>query len=113
MKKKDFGRFGEEKAISFLKRKGIKVTGRNIRTPFGEIDIVGESKGKLYFIEVKTRSNTLLGIPLEAINASKKEHMVSSAMYYMKGREIDFEIGVVSIIFNGGECNIEYTPEIF
>jgi putative endonuclease len=113
MKKIAFGRFGEDAAEKFLKNKGIKVIGRNVRTPFGEIDIIGEEKGKIYFVEVKTRSNTNYGLPIEAISKKKKSHMVNSAMFYLQGREIDFEIGVISIIFNGENFNVEYTTEIF
>jgi putative endonuclease len=113
MKRIAFGKFGENIALKFLKSKGIKVIGRNVRTPFGEIDIIGEEKGKIYFVEVKTRSNSKFGLPVEAINDKKKSHMIKSAMFYMKGEEMDFEIGVISIIFNGENFNVEYTRDMF
>ena len=113
MKRIAFGRFGENIAEKFLKSKGIKIIGRNVRTPFGEIDIIGEEKGKIYFVEVKTRSNSNFGLPVEGVTKQKKSHMVKSAMFYMKGEEIDFEIGIISIIFNGENFNVEYSSEIF
>jgi putative endonuclease len=113
MKRIAFGRFGEDIAEKFLKDKGIKIIDRNVRTPFGEIDIIGEENEKIYFVEVKTRSNTNFGLPIEAVNKRKKAHMVNSAMFYLRGREKDFEIGVISILFNGENFNVEYTTEIF
>jgi putative endonuclease len=113
MKRIAFGRFGEDVAENFLRKKGIKIIGRNVRTPFGEIDIIGEEKDKLYFVEVKTRSNDSFGTPAEAVNNEKKEHIIKSVMYYLKGADRDFEIGVISIIFNGENFNVEYTSEIF
>jgi len=113
MNRNSLGRKGEEAAARFLTKKGIKVIKSNFHTPFGEIDIIGKRKNKLYFIEVKTRKSLECGSPLEAISTIKKEHMVKSALFFLKGSEEGFEIGVVSVIERNGEYEIEYINDIF
>jgi len=49
------GRAGETLAAEHLRRRGITVVARNVRTAEGEIDIVARDRGTLVFIEVKTR----------------------------------------------------------
>ncbi len=113
MNKDSLGKLGEELARNYLVRQGIKIIGTNVRTPFGEIDIIGEKGKKTYFIEVKTRASMSCGHPAEAITSKKKEHMVNSALYYMKGKEEPFEIGVVTIIKKEGNYEFEYFSDIF
>lgn len=113
MNKNSLGRLGENLASSFLANRGIKTIERNVRTPFGEIDIIGKDRTKIYFVEVKTRSSDKFGSPSEAITNLKKEHMVNSALYYLKGKAIDFEIGVVTIMKEENGYRFEYIKDIF
>lgn len=50
------GALGEELASKYLKNKGFSVVTRNYRKKFGEIDIIAEKWGRIYFVEVKTVS---------------------------------------------------------
>jgi len=106
------GKKGEDIAVDYLKKKGIKIIARNVRTPFGEIDIVGKRNGKLLFIEVKTRRDETFGVPVEAITKKKLLHIVRSATYYMQGNDKDFGIGAVSIVMDGVHYKIEYIENI-
>ncbi len=63
----------------------------------GEIDIVAEHKGYLVFVEVKKRNTPYFGDPLDAIDKRKKDHIVKSALYYMKknkcaDRKVRFDV---------------------
>lgn len=77
---------GEELAVEFLRKKGYKIIDRNFRRGYGEIDIVAiENLGKektLIFVEVKTRSSTKFGSPLEAIPFWKIKSLVRTAQFY-------------------------------
>lgn len=56
---KKIGDIGEGIACGYLGGKGYKILARNIRTKFGEIDIIAKSPLKtLIFIEVKTMTNS-------------------------------------------------------
>jgi putative endonuclease len=50
------GRRGEELAAAHFERLGFSVIGRNVRTRYGEIDLIAFDGRVLAFVEVKTRS---------------------------------------------------------
>lgn len=55
MHKTRIGFLGEDIACSFLKDKGMKILYRNLRWPWGELDIVARANdGTLIIVEVKT-----------------------------------------------------------
>ena len=108
------GKQGEEIAADFLKKKGMKILERNFRTPFGEIDVITEKNRKLHFVEVKTRRSTKFGKPFEAVNRAKLNHITHSIEFYLKGKDADFEIDVISVLIKeNGEKEIEYIKNVF
>ncbi|MGO1769803.1 MAG: YraN family protein [Microbacterium sp.] len=70
-RKDELGRAGEERAALELSRSGYAILDRNWRCRDGEIDIVAGRGGVIAVVEVKTRSGTGFGHPLEAIDAGK------------------------------------------
>ncbi|MBM3126847.1 MAG: YraN family protein, partial [Chloroflexi bacterium] len=52
--KKSIGAWGEGIAHEFLVGRGITVIARNVRTPYGEIDLIGIQGEITLFVEVKT-----------------------------------------------------------
>ncbi len=80
------GRFGEEFATSYLRKNGYQIIDRNFRIRGGEIDIIAidfdHGVKTLVFIEVKTRSSTAYGAPLEAIGYYKLRTLVKAAQIY-------------------------------
>lgn len=83
--KKKIGQDGEDQAVAFLEGKGYVILARNFRSRFGEIDIIAYEEKTQYtvFVEVKTRSNILVGRAEESITATKKQHILKTAMYYL------------------------------
>lgn len=69
--KDELGRRGEAIAAGYLADAGMRVVERNWRCPQGEIDIIVRDGDELVFVEVKTRSSTAFGHPLEAITSRK------------------------------------------
>ncbi len=49
------GRRGEELAAEHLCRRGYSIVERNVRSRYGEIDLVVRGRNALVFVEVKTR----------------------------------------------------------
>jgi putative endonuclease len=95
--KKEEGREGEDIAVRTLKKGGYRIVERNYRSLFGEIDIIAEEDGYLVFVEVKKRNSTKFGDPLLAIDKRKKQHIIRSAMVYLKNnkcfdRKIRFDV---------------------
>ena len=103
---KEFGDWGEQIAVDYLISNKIKVIGRNIRTRYGEIDILGQKDGIIIFFEVKTRRTEEFGNPEDAVDYKKREHMKNSALDYMQSNldlEMDWRIDVIAIFV--GENN--------
>jgi putative endonuclease len=53
--RRGLGRHGEELAAAHLDRMGFAPLGRNVRTRYGEIDLIAFNGHTLIFVEVKTR----------------------------------------------------------
>jgi len=65
------GRHGERHAERFLAQSGYRSSARNVRTPFGEIDLIMWDGTCLVFIEVKLRRTLRFGPPETAVTPQK------------------------------------------
>jgi len=81
------GQWGEEQAARFLRRRGMKIVERNLRTPVGEIDIIARKGKTLVFAEVKTRRGGEFGAPQEAVGAAKQRQILRAASWYLNDRD--------------------------
>ncbi len=97
---KRLGNWGEAEVRRYLEGQGVQVLESNVRTAYGEIDLVAKEDGTLLFCEVKTRRTQTFGYPEESVNAKKQEHMRNSALDYLQTRELldtDWRIDVISV----------------
>lgn len=103
---------GEELAIEYLKKQGLKVVEQNVRMTVGEIDVVCYDGDVLVFVEVKTRSTLAFGDPLEAIDRRKVQKYRKMAEEYIIRRRLfdkDVRFDVVGIVGD----SINYVPDAF
>jgi putative endonuclease len=92
------GAWGEEIAMQYLISKGREILARNIRTPYGEIDIIAKQNDVVIFVEVKTLSGKQTFFPEHNITPRKREHMLACAGHYCAEHEIDhWQIDVIAI----------------
>ena len=77
------GKLGESIGETYLKKQGYRVLERNVRSPFGEIDLIAQHKGTLVFIEIKTRRSSEFGFPEEAVTTGKKRRLIQLARWYL------------------------------
>jgi putative endonuclease len=94
------GKWGELQAVKFLEGKGYQINDQNVRTPYGEIDLIAEYLGNLVFVEVKTRTSSDFGNPEEAVTELKLAHMIDSAESYLQEhteRDGDWQIDVIAV----------------
>lgn len=70
-RRRDLGRFGEAYAARHLVEQGMVLLDRNWRCEAGEIDLVLRDGRVLVFCEVKTRSSSTHGSPLEGVTEAK------------------------------------------
>ncbi len=97
---RELGEWGEQIAVDYLNNHDVKIIDRNIRTNYGEIDILGQKDGVLIFFEVKTRRTEDFGNPEDAVNYLKQEHMRNSALGFIQSNQeidLDWRIDVIAI----------------
>lgn len=76
------GKWGEETAATWLAERGYEIIGQNIRTPYGEVDIIAKQKDVTIFVEVKTLTSSKNFYPEQQITKRKREHMLNAAQHY-------------------------------
>ena len=96
------GQRAEAAATALLEAKGFRIIERNWRLPTGELDIVADDQGTCVFIEVRSRTGTAFGHPLEAISAHKRARVVRAARHYLAERAPradGYRFDVVGVLF--------------
>lgn len=107
------GKWGEEYAAQYLEQRGYTILSRNIRTPFGEIDLLARQnkEGGLVFVEVKTRATKKYGPPEIAVNRRKQEHIIASVLSYFQEHpemEESWRVDIIAV----EQMDAERTPTI-
>jgi len=101
--KKKLGKMGEDFAAGYLEKSGLQIIQRNFATRRGEIDIIAVDGDEIVFMEVKTRTNTQLGKPEEAIDEAKISKIRQIAREYLAPRdmmETPVRFDVMAIVWN-------------
>jgi putative endonuclease len=98
------GRRAEELAAAHLERAGLRIVARNWRRPGGELDIVADDAGTCVFVEVRSRTGTELGHPLESITPAKQAQVIRAARLYLAegaaGPAAGYRFDVVAVTFD-------------
>jgi len=117
MSNRSIGQHGEDRASAFLSSLGYQILERNVRSRYGELDIVALDKDVVVFVEVKTRVSDACGGGVEALHPFKQRQIVRLAQAYIARREWEdrsARFDVVSIGYNErGEEEIELIENAF
>lgn len=79
-------------------QQGYRILVRNFRNSYGEIDIIAEDAKTLVYCEVKYRSGSSCGDPLEAVDGRKQRRISRVALYhyaqngYSRNRPCRFDV---------------------
>lgn len=111
--KRAIGRFYEGEALNFLEKNGFRFIEKNVWTEGGEIDLVMEKADRLYFVEVKYRSNDAYGNPRLSITRKKKSSMTKAALYYLKGGYKPYSIAFLGITKKEYMLDFDFIEDIF
>ena len=84
------GQAGEDQALAYLQAHGLRLLGRNYRTPGrggGEIDLIlQESDGTVVFVEVRSRSHRDFGGAGGSIVYAKRQRVVRAAQQWLQAQ---------------------------
>ncbi len=111
------GKEGEDLAAKYLQQQGLSIVMRNYRQKTGEIDIIARDGDCLVFVEVKTRTSVLYGMPYEAVTPRKQAQISKTALDYLTRNKLTDQAArfdIISILMNkNGKAEIEHLPNCF
>jgi putative endonuclease len=111
------GKSGEDLACRELRRRGYAILAKRFRTRFGEIDIIAKDGETLVFVEVKARSSSGFGAPVEAVTARKQHTISLMASEYLLSRgsaATPCRFDVVAVMLEQGRApRVEVFPGAF
>ena len=99
----EFGHEAEATAERYLRRKGYRILGRNVRLSTGELDLVAETGGRVVFVEVKARRTSVHGGAVHAVDARKQAKLAGLAGQYLSQRKWSDRLCRFDVILCGSE----------
>lgn len=87
MKTKLAGRWGEETAAKYMKKKGYVLVGMNYTSRFGEIDLIVKNREYIIFVEVKLRRSADFAHAREFVTRSKQEKLIRTASLWLAAND--------------------------
>ncbi len=117
MNKKEFGKIGESVACKYLKKKNYEIIDTNFFFRGGEIDIIAfdTEKNELVFFEIKSRANKKYGLPSEAVNSTKIDHIIKGIKTYCMLKKPIYEfirIDVLEMFYKDGKFYINHIKQV-
>ena len=105
MEAREKGRFGEEQAAKYLRRRGYRVVESNYSCRAGEIDLIVRDRKYIVFVEVKLRRSADFAEAREFVTAAKQRRIVTTASLWLSQHETELQprFDVVEIYAPEGE----------
>jgi putative endonuclease len=115
--RKLLGNQGEQKACDYLQQSGYLIVDRNVRSRFGEIDLVAMDGETLVFCEVRSRSGQALAQAAESIGVAKQHRLHRLAQAYLQTRpqlcDLECRFDAVLVQKSGGVWSINLIKDAF
>jgi putative endonuclease len=111
-----FGLAGERVAERWLVRRGWRVLQRRYRSGHRDIDLIAERDGLIAFVEVKARTGSSFGDPVEAVNWKKRNELVRSAITWIDrhGRPGEqYRFDVIGVLVVGERVRVRHVENAF
>lgn len=110
-----FGKLGEDIAVTYLERKGYKILVRNFRFGRVELDIVAEYENDIVFIEVKTRTSDQMAYPEQAVGKAKQRNIRLAAEQFLEERNITkpARFDIIAVVKNEVKFEVEHIEDAF
>jgi putative endonuclease len=107
----NLGKYGEKLALEYYLNAGYEMVVQNFQYyrqgtqgRLGEIDLIMLKDKKLFLIEVKARSSSQFGYPVEQVNKSKLKYLYKTYQYFLikhkQYKNYFCQFDVVSILDN-------------
>ena len=114
--KREIGNKAEDLACTFLSDLGWEILHRNFYAGRAEVDIIAKDGDVIVFLEVKMRSGTKFGNPIEFINEAKVERIFSAAEQWTQQQnafDSPLRFDVIGILKNGKGFEITHIKDAY
>ncbi len=114
------GAAGEHLAAEHLERLGMTILARNVRTRFGELDVIAADATTLVFCEVKTRRAGAAVHPFEGFREAQRRRIRAMASAWLQGepqrpRRTDIRFDAIGVLIDarGRLVSLEHLEACF
>jgi putative endonuclease len=93
------GQRGEDLAVAHLRSAGYAILDRNVRTRYGEIDVIAQDGMCTVFVEVRTFRSKLMA-PVESVTLRKQQRIIALSQRYLAQHgkaDADWRADVIAI----------------
>ncbi len=103
----------ERRAAWFYRLRGYRVVARNVRTRYGELDLIVRRGGTLVFVEVKARQSLAVGEGFESVTPAKQRRIeqLAAAWLVRNPHEGAIRYDVLSLQWTGRRFRITHFPD--
>ncbi len=114
-KHNELGRLGEQVAARHLLLSGYSILASDWHYGHKDIDLVCMKDGITVFVEVKTRTADIFGMPEAAVDHRKMRNLVSAAGRYVRlhGVSGPVRFDVISVVGTAEPFTITHIPDAF
>lgn len=99
------GQAGEDAALEYLQRQGLKLLQRNFRCKGGEIDLILQQQDSLVFVEVRKRKDAGYGGAAASVTARKQARLILAAQVFLQRYRVPPPCRFDVIAIDGGRIN--------
>lgn len=110
------GLLGERIAARWLMRQGWTLLDHHFRIRRGEIDLVMRRDSDVAFVEVKTRTRTDFGEPIEFVQATKQGRISRTALMWISmfgDPSYVYRFDVIGVTVCGKNVTVQYVENAF
>jgi putative endonuclease len=114
--KRELGNLAEELACQYLINQGWEILERNYYAGHAEVDIISREADIIVFLEVKMRSTSFFGSPVEHVSESKVKRVFDAAERWVQENNMDnqpLRFDVIGILSNNSKPEITHLRDAF
>ncbi|MEA5151450.1 MAG: YraN family protein [Oscillospiraceae bacterium] len=91
MDSRELGRWGEQQAARYLRRRGYAIVAMNYGCRQGEIDLIARRRGCIVFVEVKLRKDAAFAEAREFVTRAKQARIMAAAQLWLCENETELQ----------------------
>jgi putative endonuclease len=99
------GANGEQQALAYLKKQGLRLVEANFSCKCGEIDLIMRDGDSLVFVEVRQRADRNHGGAAASISLAKQRRIVWAAQFYLQRHAVVPPCRIDVVAIDCGQLN--------